>query len=336
MCKVSIIIPVYNVEKYLSRSLDSVLSQTYKDIEVICINDGCTDNSAKILEQYQKFDDRIIIINTPHNTAAMTRNIGIDAASGKYTMFIDSDDYIASIMVEQMVEQIEKTQAEVLVTDYVSLNFRKDLHDDKYNRYFQSPIEGKFEGSVFIDTNDVRNYLWFTVTCWNKIYLTEFLKSKKLKFPAEFPIFEDWLFWVGVFFNTKKLYYYRKCYYYYRRRRKGSLMSKKDETVYWLIPLYQEARKIFKKNNKYEEMKDLLDYLMIRDFLKQIFLLEQPNKEEFFNLIKDLNYEVDYEKLKEHVFVEENKEYIKYYKTLMENTFEDFEEKTKDHVPLDA
>ena len=198
------------------------------------------------MEQYQKFDDRIVIINTPHNTAALTRNIGIDAANGKYIMFIDSDDYISSIMVENMVEQIEKTQAEVLVTDYVSLNFRKDLHDDKYNRYFQSPIEGMFEGSVFIDTNDIRNYLWFTVTCWNKIYLTEFLKSKNIKFPPEFPIFEDWLFWVDVFFNTKKLYYYRKCYYYYRRRRKGSLMSKKDETVYWLIPLYKNAREIFK------------------------------------------------------------------------------------------
>ena len=109
MHKVSIIIPVYNIEKYLSRCLESIVSQTYPNLEIICINDGSTDNSPNILEQYKKLDSRIIIINTEHYGPGAARNKGIEIATGKYTMFVDSDDYMSSNTVEALVDCITQS-----------------------------------------------------------------------------------------------------------------------------------------------------------------------------------------------------------------------------------
>ena len=124
MCKVSVIIPVYNVEQYLSRSLDSIISQTYKNLEIICINDCSTDGSAEVLEQYRELDERIMVYNnTEKQTASYSRNLGIEKSTGKYIMFVDGDDYIASNYVESMVKHISSKCAEVVISDYYTLNF---------------------------------------------------------------------------------------------------------------------------------------------------------------------------------------------------------------------
>ena len=184
MEKVSIIIPVYNVEQYLSKSLDSVISQTYKNIEIICINDCSTDNSAAILEQYQKLDDRIIIYNNMEKqTASYSRNFGIDKSTGKYIMFVDGDDYIASNYVESMINHISSTGADVVISDYYTLNFWKDESPNKFYYYWQYDKVPYNIENVRIDTDEVKNFVYFAVPCWNKIFSSEFLKSKKITFP---------------------------------------------------------------------------------------------------------------------------------------------------------
>lgn len=335
MCKVSVIVPVYNVEKYLSRSLDSIISQTYTNIEIICINDGSTDNSANILEHYKKLDDRIIIYNTKHNSAAASRNFGIDKANGEYIMFVDSDDYISSVMVEKMLKYITETNADIVISDYCSLNFRKDLSPAKYTHYRQKDDIPNTCEIIEIDKKENYNYLCFTVTCWNKIYSTEFLKSQKLKFP-NYPIFEDLIFWADVYLNAEKIYYTPQPFYYYRKRRKGSLMAKRDEYVFWVVPLHQDVAELFKKHNKYDDMKNILDYIMIRDFCVKIFLLEQPYKEQLFNIVKKYNPDINYEELEKLELKDETRQYIKYYKILSESNFDDFCKKTEGHVPIDA
>ena len=91
---ISVIVPVYNVENYLGKCLDSLINQTYKDIEIICINDGSTDNSLNILREYEQMDSRIIIIDQKNGGLSNARNIGLKEAAGEYIMFVDSDDWI--------------------------------------------------------------------------------------------------------------------------------------------------------------------------------------------------------------------------------------------------
>ncbi|MBQ8784417.1 MAG: glycosyltransferase family 2 protein [Alphaproteobacteria bacterium] len=112
---VTVVIPVYNVEKYLEQCLDSVINQTYKDIEIICINDGSTDNSITILEKYALSDNRIKIISQTNQGISAARNAGIKVATGKYITFLDSDDFLSRDAIEKMVTAIENNYVDFVV-----------------------------------------------------------------------------------------------------------------------------------------------------------------------------------------------------------------------------
>ena len=114
MCKVSVIVPVYNVEPYLEECLRSLLGQTLTDIEIICVNDGSTDNSGKILEKYRQNDDRIIIAWQKNSGLSAARNRGLDIAKGKYIYFCDSDDYLQTNALEYSYKLAEERGLEVL------------------------------------------------------------------------------------------------------------------------------------------------------------------------------------------------------------------------------
>lgn len=330
MDKVSVIVPVYNVEQYLSRSLDSIISQTYDNLEIICINDGSTDGSQAILNQYKELDDRIIIYNNPtHSTAAETRNFGIDIATGKYIMFVDSDDYAASIMVENMVKYISLTNAEVVIANYYARNFKKYLSNDIFVRYEQLEYVPRDAGIAPVNKDIPFNYLCFVVPCWNKIYSADFLKTKNLKFPL-IPIYEDLVFWADVFTSAERIFYTPDAYYFYRRKRKGSLMQKRDENVFYVVDIHKMVKEIFKKHGTYEKMKTVLDYIMIRDFLIKIHTVSLPYNEQLFNIVKEYNPDVDLEELNKLSLTDDSRQYIEYYRDLKENNFEDFLIKTKD------
>ncbi|WP_312311306.1 glycosyltransferase family 2 protein [Empedobacter brevis] len=120
--KISVIVPVYNTEKYLSKCLDSILKQTLKDIEVIVVNDGSKDDSQALINQYKVRDSRIIPIIKENGGLSDARNVGIDKASGEYLAFIDSDDYIDSTMFEKMIDLAEKHKSEIVLCDLVKVN----------------------------------------------------------------------------------------------------------------------------------------------------------------------------------------------------------------------
>ena len=116
MPELSVVIPVYNSEKYLTKALDSVINQTFKDFEVLCVNDKSTDNSLKILEEFAKNDNRIKVINNEKNIgAALSRNVGIDNAKGEYIYFLDADDYIDEKYLECMIDKIEQEKCDIIL-----------------------------------------------------------------------------------------------------------------------------------------------------------------------------------------------------------------------------
>ena len=120
--KISVIIPVYNTAKYLSKCLDSILNQTLKEIEVIVVNDGSKDNSQELIDVYKEKDDRIVAIQKENGGLSDARNVGIDVANGEFIAFIDSDDYIDLLMFEKMYGLSQKHQAEIVLCDLVKVD----------------------------------------------------------------------------------------------------------------------------------------------------------------------------------------------------------------------
>ncbi len=176
MIKISVIIPVYNAEKYLARCLKSVINQTFKDIEIICINDVSSDNSAEILNEYSKKDERIKVINNSENMgAALSRNAGIDAAKGEYIYFIDADDYIDEKYLEGMFSVIEREKCDIVFNAAILSESSGNSTPYKH----PSMPEVDFGGRYFDNITTIHDLPCFI---WARIYRKSFLDKHNLRF----------------------------------------------------------------------------------------------------------------------------------------------------------
>ncbi len=176
MSKLTVIIPIYNADKYISRGLESLLNQTYKDFEVICINDQSTDNSLEMLEEFAKKDNRIKVINNSKNIgAALTRNVGIDIAEGEYIYFLDADDYIDEKYLECMVEKIEQENCEIV------LNLSVENETNGVSISYKHPSMPKInpEGEYLDKITTIHDAPCFI---WARIYRKSFLNKNNLRF----------------------------------------------------------------------------------------------------------------------------------------------------------
>ena len=178
--KVSVVMPVYNAEKYLAKSIESMLGQTLKEIELILVNDGSKDNSLKICEEYKSKDSRVTVIDKKNEGACISRNTGIEKARGKYIQLVDADDYIENNMLEEQYNLAEQTDAEV-----VMCGMKFDVHQKNgqvvtsESHYKDMILKSQEEiKPIFMDLFD---NLLFNYT-HNKLYNTQFLKSNNLKF----------------------------------------------------------------------------------------------------------------------------------------------------------
>ena len=187
--KVSVIVPIYNAYEYLRPALDSILDQTLSELEVICIDDGSTDHTLELLKEYQKRDERVRIVTENNAGPSIARNKGIIRARGKYTIFLDADDFYELDLLESLVSLADERNLDIAIADY-------DMYNDKHAR-FEKPIEGESDlgveegdiisGSVYPDSifQSTTGYVW------NKLFRTSFLKDKQLIFAPELYVFED-------------------------------------------------------------------------------------------------------------------------------------------------
>ena len=205
MTKVSVIVPVYNVEKYLERCLDSLINQTLEDIEIICVNDGSKDNSPKILEEYKNKDNRIVIFNQENAGLSVARNSGMKIAKGEYIGFVDSDDWVDLDFFEKLYNSAISSGADIAVADFVR------EHPNKKPKRLNITEEKVYE------TPEDKLLICKTYRegcVWNKIYRTEFLKSIDLWFvPGMY--YEDRDFTVQSLYFSKKLVTVPNTYYRY-------------------------------------------------------------------------------------------------------------------------
>lgn len=206
MPKVSIIVPIYNVERYLSRCLDSLINQTLKDIEIICINDGATDNSLEILKKFAEKDKRIIIFNQNNKGVAASRNLGLKNAKGDYIGFIDADDWIDLNYFEKLYNAITSTNSDIACCSI------KRVY--KYKKSWRLKVEKQI---IITDTQEKFNYLKIPSQCFtvNKLYKKKELEKLKLEF-IEGKYYEDIPFTIECITKLKKMVTVPNiCYYYW-------------------------------------------------------------------------------------------------------------------------
>ena len=201
--KVSVIIPVYNVEKYLRQCLDSVVNQTLQEIEIICIDDGSTDNSPKILKEYAAKDKRIKIIKQKNAGQAMARNNALAIAEGKYAVFVDSDDCLVLNALEKIFTRMEKNRLEML--SYSGINFDNATHKEAENLYWDFHYLPKNFDIECFSHSDARDFIQSMVvsTCLTA-YKLRFIKIAALQFPPHL-CFEDNLFFIKAVTQAERI-----------------------------------------------------------------------------------------------------------------------------------
>ena len=227
---VSIIVPVYNSAAYLKTLLDSLTNQTYRNLEIICVNDGSKDESLDILHDYAEHDDRIVVVDKDNSGAAQTRNVGLRYVHGEYLCFVDSDDYVAPQAFATLVAIAEENQTDAVIFDM-------DNFDDATGE--TSPTLAVTPGSIptrsVFAASDVPNFykrvVGFTV---NKLYRSSFLLGIELEFPSV-GAHEDMPFTYIALSAARRLYYLDETFYYYRRAREGSLSDGTNDDYRYMM-----------------------------------------------------------------------------------------------------
>ena len=208
MVKVSVVIPVYNVEDFLGECLDSIVNQTLTDIEIICVNDGSKDKSLEILNDYASKDDRITVIDQENGGHAVATNRGMDMATGKYLFLMDSDDILDLHALEETYNLAEQKNVDFVIFQAINYYMDKDEYIEEEN-YSMNALADHVGDSVF-DYKDVRDYVFdITVTPWSKLYNRQFIEKNNIRFP-EGLVFDDNVFFYDVLFAAERITFLRK------------------------------------------------------------------------------------------------------------------------------
>lgn len=223
--KISIVIPVYNTEKYLRECLDSIINQTFQDWEAICVDDGSTDSSLEILREYEKKDKRFIIISQQNKGVSAARNAGMQQAKGKYTMFVDSDDYIAQNACELIYEDAENRQCDILLFPHYKFSANTCTDD---GRLLNLHITLGNKTTTFKEFPD--EFLTTPSETHSKLYRTDFLRQYNLHWVVKIQYCEDRIFYINALVYAKAIGILYIPLYYYRVDTFNSL-SKNNRTI---------------------------------------------------------------------------------------------------------
>lgn len=213
-CKISVIIPVFNVENYATQCLESILNQTFEDIEIICINDGSTDSSKKILEKYMSTDKRISVLNKTNGGYGAACNAGIRLAKGEYISIIEPDDFIKQNMYEDLYDIAVSKNADVVKSAFYEYrdmeNSEANIKKINWSEQYNMP-EGEFK------IEDCPQFFYFHPSIWSCIYKRDFLKKHNITFvEAKGAGWTDNPFQVQTLCLAQKICYTDNAYYYYR------------------------------------------------------------------------------------------------------------------------
>lgn len=271
MDKISVIIPVYNVEKYIHQCLDSVINQTYTNLEIILIDDGSTDKSGGVCEAYAKRDKRIKVIHKQNEGVSQARNTGLDICTGDYIAFIDPDDFIQENTYEILMKHIKQSKVDIIVFNHSQFMVKNNEFITKKFNIFTKEKEYKLETvedrKVFDEM--IVDKLHSADFCWNKLYKRTIWEQ--IRFPYKW-VCEDSYVLMDIFLKAKSIQFIPDNLYYYRKDNSKSLTSTKGKMIKHAVVEIELMRAIYfesiyansKNINKflYRAYRDVIRYII--------------------------------------------------------------------------
>lgn len=248
MVRASIIIPVYNVEAYLRQCLDSVVNQTLKDFEVVCVDDGSADGSPAILAEYAAKDPRVKVVAQERSTAGVACNVGLSVARGKYVAFFDSDDFMAPNAFAELYELAELNKTEIVVSGVTryAADGKRVLAEQQFDCCTRG-LNLVFAGKDLVDSI----FTTFLPAPWNKFYLAEFVRSNNLEF-QNLPRCNDLCFTLTAFACAKRIAILSRTCYCHRQGVIGSSQNTSDDDPLCVCRAYFELMNQLKIRGLYE------------------------------------------------------------------------------------
>lgn len=236
--KVSVVVPIFNAKKYLETCLTSIQNQSYKNIEIILVNDGSTDGSDEICEELKVKDARINVVNQENRGPAAARNRGIEIANGTYIQFVDADDQIKQTMIENLVSSLENTHADLAICGYETIN----------NTFLPS-INGYFDQKTFLNyVGQLYKEIILPSPC-NKMYRLKNIKEKHIRFPESYSLGEDLLYNLTFLQHCSSVYVIEESFYMYQQNQ-DSLTNTYTPDMYKINrELYQKIKAFLSENN---------------------------------------------------------------------------------------
>lgn len=269
MCELTIVVAIYNVEKYLDKCLESLSKQSAKDYEVWCINDGSTDNSRDVILKYVNNDKRFKLFDKGNGGLSDARNYGIDRCNSKYISFVDGDDFVSFDYVEEILRHMDSV----------------DMFIFAYNQYYlandkKEKIDLRIDEGVY-NLKEKKELLAYTPNAaWNKAYRTSLFKDNGIVYPFGYR-HQDLGTTPKLLLRANKICYLNKPLYNYLIDRPNNITAQIDNKLYHIVDMAKEVMDYYKKENVYDEYVDEFEYLIKRNFIQS---LRKAMK------LKDLNF----------------------------------------------
>lgn len=290
MKKISVIVPVYNVEKYIEKCIRSIMKQTLEEIEIIVVNDGSLDRSLEIIDRLMKEDQRIKVITKKNGGVSSARNTGIKIATGKYIQHIDGDDWVEKDFLKSMYEFAEKENLDIVVSDYY-----EDYFDEK-----KKMKKGKKKSEkIIFDSKEYLKDLFYdddAPAMWNKLFKTSLYKENNIFYPENISIGEDLSTTPRLIYFSKKIGYLKKAFYHYMQNPKSITNTTTGINKCQIFQCFDLLEDFFKeKNEKFEDLlyRNRLHHLNDFLFLKPVFDNEvyKDGYKRFLLLISDKRFD---------------------------------------------
>lgn len=255
---ISVIIPVYQVERYIAECLDSVCSQVESDLEIICVNDCTLDNSMTIVKEYAKRDSRIRIVHNDRNRGlGGARNGGIEAANGEFIAFVDSDDLLHPLMLREMRFLLEDSDADMVFCDVMLLEPEGT----------QTPVKSShisdIKGMAFSMPDSLERFVDLWPSAWNKLYRTDIIRKNRIRY-IENILYEDHTFYYEYILKCRSIQYLPHARYMYRHRREGQITRQVSPRIFEVFKILEEIGKVLSPHLDKEQFKRTMGKLTLR------------------------------------------------------------------------
>lgn len=275
---VSIVVPVFNTEKYIKQCLDSIIGQTLENIEIICVDNGSTDNSIDIIRKYEKVERNVKVIFHPFGRQGGARNEGVRIARGEYIGFVDSDDFVDENMFKRMYDKVTKCKADMAICGV-------NLYLDKDRIYVEK------DPNILPNCDAVKvadNKLLFrNLTAWNKLYKREFLLKNKIVFP-EGLYHEDQFYVTKAYILANKICVLKEPHYFYRKQRDNQVSTLTTEHIFEIFEIFQLLDDFVTGANTYADLQDDVSELKVQRLLYFWSYINERDKKHFFEQMREV------------------------------------------------